>query len=95
MTDHKKQLMARWANEIDDHGNQDTSWREALTMEDQRFLERLDEMKADFWAETNDPESEEWREDLTPEEEEIVREWDGDFLEGYTRLLKDIADLQK
>ena len=93
MTEHKKHLMDRWANEVDDQGHRDESWREALTMEDLRFVERLDVMHRDFWDETNDPESEEWREDLTPEEAEIVRAWDKSFLAGYNQLLSDIAKI--
>lgn len=38
--------------------------------------ERLRQMEDNFWAETNDPASEEWREDLTDEEADLVAEWE-------------------
>ena len=94
MTEHKQWLMKLWRRELNSD-DKDQAWREVLTTEDLQFVERLDEMNRDFWEETNDPESEEWREDLTPEEAEIVAEWDGDFLEGYTRLWQDVAEAAK
>lgn len=38
--------------------------------------ERLRQMENNFWAETNDPTSEEWREELTVEELALVEEWE-------------------
>ncbi len=38
--------------------------------------ERIRQMEENFWAETNDPTTEEWREDLTAEELALVAQWD-------------------
>lgn len=38
--------------------------------------ERIRQMEDNFWAETNDPTTEEWREDLTAEELTLVARWD-------------------
>lgn len=37
---------------------------------------RIRQMEENFWAETNDPTTEEWREDLTAEELALVARWD-------------------
>lgn len=38
--------------------------------------ERIRQMEENFWAETNDPTTEEWREDLTAEELALVAQWE-------------------
>lgn len=51
--------------------------------------ERLRQMEDNFWAETNDPASEEWREELTAEEAILVAEWDARVEAGITRMIVD------
>ena len=51
--------------------------------------ERLQQMEDNFWAETNDPASEEWREELTAEEVTLVAEWDARVEAGITRMIVD------
>lgn len=57
--------------------------------------ERIEEMKEYFWAETNDPETEEWREDLTKEEAALVESWDDDYSDAFYGILKKIAETAK
>ena len=49
--------------------------------------ERIEELEFCFFAETNDPETEEWRDDLTPEEAALVAEWDKAFDATYCGLV--------
>lgn len=55
--------------------------------------ERLEEMESLFWAESNDPETEEWRESLTDEEAAIVAQWDERVDAGITTLLYDLSKI--
>lgn len=55
--------------------------------------ERLRQMEDNFWAETNDPDSEEWREDLTAEEAALVAEWDERVAAGITQMIEDTLRL--
>ena len=57
--------------------------------------ERLQQMKDNFWAETNDPASEEWREDLTAEEVALVAEWEDRVEAGITRMAADTLRLME
>lgn len=41
--------------------------------------DRIRQMEENFWAETNDPATEEWREDLTAEELALVARWDDEW----------------
>lgn len=88
MTERQKQLLEIFESKSKEEVK---SWLEKLDWDDQKWVKRLSEMHEDFWAETNDPESEEWREDLTPAEKEVVAAWDGSFIEGYAKLIRDIA----
>lgn len=50
--------------------------------------ERLKQLKENFWAETNEPWTEEWRDELTPEEAALVETWDDRVATGpvWSRL---------
>lgn len=52
--------------------------------------ERIEELSPLFWAETNDPESEEWRDELTAEETALVEQWDRQVETGVYSLCKAI-----
>ena len=54
--------------------------------------ERLQQMEDNFWAETNDPDTEEWREDLNAEEAALVAEWDDRVEAGITGMVIDTMD---
>lgn len=53
--------------------------------------ERRQEIDRLFWAETNDPETEEWREDLTPEEAALVAEWDEGVAAAFDKMYADLG----
>ena len=53
--------------------------------------ERLQEIDRLFWAETNDPRTEEWREDLTPEEAALVAEWDEGVAAAVDKMYADLG----
>lgn len=57
--------------------------------------ERIQEMQDAFWAETNDPATEEWRDDLTEEEAQIVARWDERVNAGITELCEDTVHLRE
>ena len=57
--------------------------------------ERLRQMEDNFWAETNDPDSEEWREDLTAEEAALVAEWEDRVEAGIARMAADTLRLME
>lgn len=48
--------------------------------------EREQELRELFYAETNEPETEEWRESLSPEEQKMVEKWDELFDMGLSAL---------
>lgn len=50
--------------------------------------ERIAEMQDNFWAETNDPATEEWRDELTAEEAALVARWDAKVDAGLADLLQ-------
>ena len=52
--------------------------------------ERLQDIERLFWAETNDPETEEWRDDLIPEEAELVADWDKRVATGMAQIATQI-----
>lgn len=54
--------------------------------------ERKQELKENFNAETNDPETEEWRADLTPEERQFVENLDQKFDQGMSKLVRNMAE---
>ncbi|MGO5114205.1 hypothetical protein ACTQ33_04115 [Candidatus Avoscillospira sp. LCP25S3_F1] len=51
--------------------------------------ERIRQMKDNFWAETNDPTTEEWREDLTDEELALVARWDDEWDSSVAKAIAD------
>lgn len=57
--------------------------------------ERLDELSALFWDETNEPETQEWLDDLTQEEAVLVEQWDERSAAGMYNLYKDILDREE
>ena len=48
--------------------------------------ERLDELSAYFWEETNDEDTKKWRNTLTAEESALIDEWDKMYNNGYISL---------
>lgn len=48
--------------------------------------ERIQEMVALFWAETNEEWTQEWRDELTKEEAALVCRWDRDFEMGLSKM---------
>lgn len=53
-------------------------------------INREAELERLFWAETDDPETQEWREELTDEEAELVAAWDDQVETGMARLCREI-----
>lgn len=53
-------------------------------------INREEELQRLFWAETDDPETQEWREELTAEEAELVEAWDDQMEIGMARLCREI-----
>lgn len=51
--------------------------------------ERIRQMEKNFWAETNDPSTEEWREDLTDEELALVARWDDHMDAALGKMVAD------
>lgn len=49
-------------------------------------------MESWFWAESNDPETEEWRKDLSKEEADLVAEWDTRVASGMYNLCQAIQE---
>ncbi len=57
--------------------------------------EREQHLRDSFFAETNDPETQEWREDLTAEETAMVETWDEKFDTGISKMASDSLRIQK
>jgi len=58
-------------------------------------VERKQEIDKLFYAETNDPESEEWRNYLIPSEQEYVNTLDDSYSKGFENLAKAIQEAVK
>lgn len=56
---------------------------------------RMKELADNFYAETNDPETQEWRDELTPQEAEIIADWDNGYAVGVHKICQDIMALQR
>ena len=56
--------------------------------------ERIAEMQDSFWAETNDPATEEWLDELTAEELALVESWDEKYCSAIGMLAMDILGLE-
>lgn len=57
--------------------------------------ERIRQMEDNFWAETNDPSTEEWRENLTAEELALVAQWDDHMDAAFGRMTANTLALCK
>ena len=57
--------------------------------------EREQELRELFYAETNEPETEEWRESLSHEEQKMVDEWDKRVAIGLIALCDDILAAER
>lgn len=57
--------------------------------------ERAQQMQNNFWAESNDPTTEEWRETLTEEEAAVVKGWDALCDKGIVSLAAYTLDVMK
>ena len=53
--------------------------------------EHFDELQQWFWAETNEPETQEWRNRLSAEDAEIVATWDAEVDVGFCNLIRQLA----
>lgn len=51
--------------------------------------QREEELLSLWWGETNENWTQEWRDKLTPEEQELVEGWDGRFINGIARMIRD------
>lgn len=51
---------------------------------------RANELLDCFWAESNDPETQEWRDDLSSGERNLVDQWDRKYATGVVTLAGEI-----
>jgi len=49
--------------------------------------ERIEELGACFWDESNEEWTQEWRDDLNPAEAALIAEWDRSYDNGIDRIL--------
>lgn len=57
--------------------------------------ERMDELHAYFYGETNERDTQEWRDSLTAEESALVDKWDDDIARGMGKIAQQIHDAEK
>lgn len=95
MTQPKKGFDQEWAAAnakaaIIDKMAEDFAWQPNVVSPD-----RETELQNLFWAESNDPETQEWRENLTPAEAALVDKWDNNYVVASGRIAKKILELEQ
>lgn len=78
---------------------QQSDWQPAQTAEKRPpagvDATRVHELRENYDAETNDPDTQDWRNDLTPAEEDLIKRWDKQYDTGVAELARDTLKMRE